>query len=36
MLLIDAPFETMKSFVGEVRNPKYADVQLSLIQEPIQ
>lgn len=34
MLLIDAPFETMKSFVSEVRNPKYVDAQLSFIQEP--
>lgn len=33
-LLIDAPFETMNSFVDEVRNPKYADAQLSFIQEP--
>ena len=36
MLLIDAPFETMKSFVNEVRNPKYVDAQLSFIQEPVQ
>jgi len=34
MLLIDAPFETMNSFVNEVRNPKYVDAQLSFIQEP--
>jgi hypothetical protein len=34
MLLIDAPFETMKSFVSEVANPKYVDAQLSFIQEP--
>ena len=36
MLLIDAPFETMKSFVSEVANPKYVDAQLSFIQEPTQ
>lgn len=36
MLLIDAPFETMNSFVNEVRNPKYVDAQLSFIQEPAQ
>jgi len=36
MLLIDAPFETMKSFVSEVRKPKYVDAQLSFIQEPAQ
>lgn len=34
MLLIDAPFETMSSFVSAVRNPKYATTQLSFIQEP--
>jgi hypothetical protein len=33
MLLIDAPFETMKSFVSEAANPKYVDAQLSFIQE---
>ena len=36
MLLIDAPFETMNSFVNEVRNTKYLDAQLSFIQEPAQ
>lgn len=36
MLLIDAPFETMSSFVDEVRNPKYADAQLSFIHEPFE
>ena len=36
MLLIDAPFETMKSFVSEVANPKYVDARLSFIQEPTQ
>ena len=36
MLLIDAPFETMKSFVSEVANPKYVDAQLSFIKEPTQ
>lgn len=35
MLLIDAPFETMNSFVDEVRNAKYVDAQLSFIQEPV-
>lgn len=34
MLLVDAPFETMKSFVSEVRNPKYAEATLSFIREP--
>ena len=34
LLLIDAPFETMASFVDEVRNPKYVDAQLSFIREP--
>ncbi|PCI79681.1 MAG: hypothetical protein COB20_04275 [SAR86 cluster bacterium] len=34
MLLIDAPFETMRSFVNEVRNSKYVDAQLSFIREP--
>ena len=33
-LLIEAPFETMKAFVAEVRNPKYQDAQLSFVQEP--
>ena len=36
MLLIDAPFETMKSFVSEVANPKYVDARPSFIQEPTQ
>ena len=34
MLLVDTPFETMKSFVAEAVKPKYADAQLSFIQEP--
>ena len=34
ILLVDAPFETMKSFVSEVRNPKYAQAQLGFVQEP--
>lgn len=34
ILLVDAPFETMKSFVGEARKPKYAQAQLSFISEP--
>ncbi len=34
ILLVDAPFETMKSFVSEVRKPKYAHAQLSFIIEP--
>jgi len=32
--LIDAPFETMKSFISEVRKSKYTEAQLSFIQEP--
>lgn len=34
LLLVDAPFETMKSFVREVRSPKYAQAELSFIREP--
>ena len=34
MLLVDAPFETMASFVGAVRDPKYAEIRLSFVQEP--
>ncbi len=33
-LLVDAPFETMKSFVSEVQKPKYRDATVSFIQEP--
>ncbi|MCG8412980.1 MAG: START domain-containing protein [Pseudomonadales bacterium] len=33
MLLVDTPFETMKSLVEEVRNPKYRDAQLGFIQD---
>lgn len=33
ILLVDAPFETMKSFVSEVRKPKYAQAELSFIRE---
>ena len=36
MLLLDAPFETMKSFVKKVRDPKYVDAKLSFIVEPVQ
>lgn len=34
ILLVDAPFETMNSFINEVRMPKYADAELSFIEEP--
>lgn len=34
MLLTDAPFETMKSFVNKVRDSKYVNAQLSFITEP--
>lgn len=34
MLLIDAPFETMASFVSAARDPKYAEIRLSFVQEP--
>jgi len=34
MLLVDAPFETMASFISEVREPKYSEAELSFIQEP--
>ncbi len=33
MLLVDTPFETMKSLVQEVRNPKYRDAQLGFIRD---
>ena len=33
MLLIDVPYETLNSFVSEVRNSKYVDAELSFIQE---
>ncbi len=33
MLLIDAPFETMKSFVNEVQKPKYSEAVLSFVKE---
>ena len=32
MLLVEAPFETMKAFVAEVKNLKYQDAQLSFVQ----
>ncbi|GJM11881.1 MAG: hypothetical protein DHS20C12_02840 [Pseudohongiella sp.] len=34
MLLTEAPFETMSSFIEEVRDPKYADAEVSFIHEP--
>ncbi len=34
LLLVDAPFETMNSFVDAVRDPKYVDAQLNFIEEP--
>ncbi len=33
-LLVDTPYETMKSFVAEVRKPKYRDADVSFINEP--
>ena len=33
MLLVDAPFETMKSFVAAVAAPKYRDAELSFIED---
>lgn len=33
MLLIDTPFETMKSYVNEVQKPKYREAEVSFIQE---
>ena len=34
MLLVDTPYETMKSFVAEVRKTKYRDAEVSFITEP--
>ena len=33
MLLVDTPFETMKSFIEEVLNPKYRDISLTYIED---
>lgn len=33
MLLVDTPYETMKSLVAEVSNPKYQNAELSFVQE---
>lgn len=33
MLLVDTPYETMKSLVEEVRNPKYRDAELDFIRD---
>jgi len=34
MLLVDTPFQTMKSFVEEVRNPKYQNAKFEFVKEP--
>ncbi len=34
MLLVDTPYQTMKSFVAEVRKTKYKDAEVSFIIEP--
>jgi hypothetical protein len=34
MLLVDTPFETMKSFREEVTSPKYADAEFGFVTEP--
>lgn len=34
MLLVDTPFETMKSYLAEVIKPKYQSAKLSFVQEP--
>lgn len=34
MLLIDTPFQTMQSFMDEVRRPKYRDASVQFIVEP--
>lgn len=33
-LLVDTPYETMKSFVAEVRKTKYRDAEVSFVTEP--
>lgn len=33
MLLVDTPFETMRAFVDEVRNPKYRNAEVSFIRD---
>ena len=33
MLLVDTPYQTMVSFVAEVRNPKYQNASLDFVQE---
>lgn len=33
ILLVDAPFETMKSFINEVRKPEYAEAEVGFIRE---
>ena len=34
MLLIDTPYQTMKSFVAEVRKTKYQDAEIIFVTEP--
>lgn len=34
MLLVDTPFQTMKSFVAEVSKPKYQNAAVSFVEEP--
>ncbi|MFK7862669.1 MAG: START domain-containing protein [Pseudohongiellaceae bacterium] len=34
MLLVDTPFETMKSYLAEVVSSQYSDAQIGFIQEP--
>lgn len=35
MLLVDTPFETMQSFLEEVRSPQYAQATISFVTEPL-
>jgi len=34
LLLVDTPFETLKSFAAEITKPKYRDANIGFIQEP--
>lgn len=34
LLLVDTPFETLKSFVAEIAKPKYSEATVAFIQEP--
>lgn len=34
LLLVDTPFETLKSFIAEIAKPKYNNANIAFIQEP--